>query len=457
MTKPPAEGSARSLSAVPEVPAAPVAPAASAVDPPATPARGPARLLHPDPVVRRLASLTLINCVGNGLSLAVSVLFFTRVLGLTAAQLGIGLTAAGVCGVAASVPAGRLADRFGTKPVLVVLVTLEAVGTVGYVLVRDYLAFVLLACAVTAVDRGSSAVRNALYAEVLPADRRVAGRAYLRVVTNVGLCLGTALASIALQLDSRPAYLTTILLDALSFAVVAVLYARVPTPGRPVAEAGAGQRSGRRRNPALRNAPFLAVTVLNSVLCLQFGMLEVGVPLWIIHETRAPRIVVAGTLIVNTVLVVCLQVRATRGTEQRALAARACRRGGLLVAGSALVIGLAHGLPPVAAAAVVLGGVALQGFGEVLSQAGGWALSYDLAGEGAHGAYQGVFNAGSSAALMLGPALVTTAVIGNGLLGWALLGAVFAAAGLAMAPVVRWAERRDAGTAPTAVATASAA
>ncbi|RKT11913.1 MFS transporter [Streptomyces sp. 1114.5] len=434
------------------------------------------RRLHPDPTVRRLAGITLVNTVGNGLSLSVAVLFFTRVLGLSAAQLGLGMTAAGLCGVVASVPAGRAADRWGARRVLVTLVSVQAVGTAGYALVHSYPAFVALACLVSAVDRGSAAVRNALYAEVLPADRRVAGRAYLRVVTNVGICLGTALGAIALQVDTRPVYVAAILADAASFVVAALLFHRlsdlrrssvversagggsavdgsvadqasktgVPKPSDP---SGKGAKQGRRRNPALRDGPFLALTVLNAVLCLQFAVLEVGVPLWIVQQTDAPRITVAGTLVVNTLLVITLQMRATRGIDERTAAARACGRAGMVLAASCLVLSLAHGLPAVAAAVVVLGGVVLQSLGEVVGQAGGWALSYDLAGERDHGAYQGVFNAGTAAALMAGPALVSTLVIGYGTIGWVVLGAVLAAAGLAMRPVVRWAGRRDAGLA----------
>ncbi|MFI9162212.1 MFS transporter [Kitasatospora aureofaciens] len=432
------------------------------------------RRLHPDPTVRRLAGITLVNTVGNGLSLSVAVLFFTRVLGLSAAQLGFGMTAAGLCGVVASVPAGRAADRWGARRVLVALVSAEAVGTAGYVFVHSYPAFVLLACAVSAVDRGSSAARNALYAEVLPADRRVAGRAHLRVVTNIGICLGTGLGAIALQLDTRAVYLSAILADAVSYVAVAFLLHRLPvvvapaaapvaaesrdragTPGASGTEGDSGTanpsdpvdkgvKQGRRGNPALRDGPFLAVTALCSVLGLQFAVLEVGVPLWIVQQTDAPRITVAGSLVVNTLMVIALQVRATRGTEERTAAARACRRAGLLLAASCLVLALAHGLPGILAAVVVLAGIALQSLAEVMGQAGGWALSYDLAGERGHGAYQGVFNAGTAAALMAGPALVSTVVIGYGPTGWAVLGAVLAAAGLAMGPAVRWAGRRDA-------------
>ncbi|MDY0815266.1 MFS transporter [Kitasatospora purpeofusca] len=432
-------------------------PAATAAPSSDLPTPGASRLLHPDPTVRRLARITLLNTVGSGLSLSVGVLFFTRFLGLSAGRLGFALTAAGLCGVLASVPAGRAADRWGARPVLVTLVSLTGLGTAGYTLVDGYPAFVALACLVSAADRGGAAVRNALYAQVLPADKRVAGRAYLRVVTNVGLCLGTGVGAIALQVDSRAGYLTAILADASSYLAVAVLFQRLRVPGgsgaAAAAAAGAGRADqaveagaagGRRRNPALRDGPFLVVTALGSVLALQFAMLEVGVPLWIVQQTDAPRITVAGTLIVNTVLVIAFQVRATRGIEHPVAAARACGRAGLILAASCLVLGLAHGTPAALAAVVVLVGVALQAVGEVLSQAGTWALSYDLAGEHAHGAYQGVFNAGMSAALMIGPAVVSTAVIGHGLAGWAALGALLAGAGLAMGPAVRWARRRGA-------------
>ncbi|SEG55701.1 Major Facilitator Superfamily protein [Actinacidiphila yanglinensis] len=427
----------------------PVPPSPAPPDPPAAGTRR-SRLLHPDPVIRRLAWLTLVNAFGNGLFMTVGVLFFTRALHFSAAGVGLGLTLAGLCGVLASMPGGRAADRWGTKPVLMALVIAEGAGMACYGLVHSFPVFVLLACLVTAVDRASSAVRNTLYAQALPKQARVEGRAYLRAVTNVAIGAGASLAALALQADSRQAYVTAILVDAATFAAVAVMLPSIPIPpaaGRAPAPVAAGTgRAGEPPRPrsALRDLPFLVVTVLNSVLTLQFGVIEVGMPLWLVQSTHAPRVLVAPLLIVNTVLVVLLQVRATRGTGELRAAAVAFRRGALLVAACCLVAATAHGLAATAACLVLLAAAVLQSLGEVLSQAGGWALSYALAREEAMGAYQGLFNAGSAAAMMLGPGLVTVTALDHGLAGWALLAALFAVAGAAMPFAVRWTERRHA-------------
>jgi MFS family permease len=416
--------------------------------PPGPGARRRARLLHPDPVVRRLAWMTFVNAFGSGLFMTVGVLFFTRALHFTAARVGLGLTVAGLCGVLASIPAGRAADRWGTKPVLMALVIAEAVAMACYGLVHGFAVFVLLACLATAADRGSSSVRSTLYAQALPKDVRVQGRAYLRAVTNVAIGAGASLGALALQADTRQAYLTAILVDAATFVVVAVMLPTVPSlPAQSAVAAAAGGGSaataaGAPPRSVLRDLPFLVVTGLNSLLCLQFALVEVGMPLWLVRSTHAPRVLVSPLLILNTVLVVLFQVRATRGTEQPRLAARAFRRGGLLVAACCLVAAVAHGLPPVAASLVLLAAAALQALGEVLSQAGGWALSYELAREDAMGAYQGLFNAGSSAAIMLGPALITVTVLAHGFAGWAVLAVLFTLSGQAMGPAVRWAGGR---------------
>lgn len=449
----------------------------STAAPPRTP-RAHQRLLHPEPVVRRLSWLVLVNTVGNGLFMTISALYFTRVAGLGVGQVGAGLTAAGLCGVAASIPAGRAADRWGSRRVLMVLSIVDAAGMASFTLVHSFAVFLPVVCAETALDRGAAAVRNALYADALPRETRVQARAYLRAVTNVGIGAGAALAAVALWADTRGAYVAAILVNAGTFVGVAVILPRIPMArGAGSGAAGGGAGSGAaggaapggtgsggagagsavagsrtalgaggprtavtRPRSALRDTPYLAVSALNALLTLQFAVLNVGIPLWVVRETHAPRAIVAAAMILNTVLVVVFQVRATRAMRDPRSAARACRRAGFMLAGACLVIALSHGLPAAAAATVLLAAVVLETAGEVFSQAGGWLLSYDLADPAAAGAYQGVFNAGASAGLMAGPAVVTTAVA-HGPLGWTLPAALFALSGAAMLPAARHAER----------------
>jgi predicted MFS family arabinose efflux permease len=340
--------------------------------------------------------------------------------------------------VLAGLPFGHLADRRGARRLLVVLLVLEGLSTLAFVAVDSFAAFVLVASAAAICDRGGSTVRNALIALAVPEGERVRGRALLRSLTNVGIGCGTAVAALALHYDSRPAYVTLIVADTCAFMVAAALLSRLP---RATADARAPGVEGVPRLAALRDRPYLAVTVLFGLISFQFGIFEIGLPIWVAEHTSAPRTVVAAALLVNTLLIVCLQVRASRGTEEASGAARACAWSGLLLGGACVLYAATAELPALGAVGLLLIAVVVQTGGELLSSAGGWGLSYALARPDAPGQYQGVFNSGFAAAIMLSPLVVTLLPLSLGWTGWIVLGALFALSGAALVPVTRWAER----------------
>lgn len=76
--------------------------------------RSIARAAFPPPgPIRILAAATFVNMVGSGFYLTSSLLFFTRVVGLTTNQVGFGLAVAALTGIACGVPLGHVADRVG--------------------------------------------------------------------------------------------------------------------------------------------------------------------------------------------------------------------------------------------------------------------------------------------------------------------------------------------------------
>jgi hypothetical protein len=401
------------------------------------------RIVPDDPLTRQLALATLVNRFGTGLFMTISALYFTRIVGLSVTQVGLGLTIAGGFGVAAGVPAGHAADRCGARPLLVTLVLVETAGLVAYTRVHSMTTFLPTVCIVAFVDQAGNTVRNTLIAVAVPTDRRATTRAYLRAVTNVGIGAGAGVAAFGLQADTRSAYVALILVDAATFVVAAAVLARLPVAGTAPR---AGTASGARRRRAYTDWPYLTVTALNAILILQFGLIEVGLPLWIVGHTRAPRAVVSVVLLVNTAMIVSLQVRSTRRIDSVPSAARAARRSGLLIAAACLIYAAAGDAGVWLAAAVILLGCVVQTFGELISSAAGWTLGYDLAAPDAPGAYQGVFNSGFAAAQMLAPVLVTATAIHLGWPGWAILAGMFSLAGAAIVPVSRWALRTRAVT-----------
>ncbi|MFD0350062.1 MFS transporter [Kitasatospora aburaviensis] len=363
----------------------------TAVRPPA-----PSRLLPDDPLLRRLVLMSLVNTVGNGMFATVGVLFFTRSVGLTPGGVALGLTAAGVCGMLAGVPMGRLADRIGSKRLLLVTGPLEALAVLGYAFVHSFAAFVALACVATVLERGSSAVRSALIARALPAESQVRARAVLRSVANAGFVLGSGGAALALQADSYRGYVAVLAVDAVTFLGATVLLAGLPAPEGPAARGaaatdttGEATTTDAARRTALRDGRYLLVTGLHGLLELQHAVLNVGLPLWAVLATDAPAAVIGAVNVLNCLLVVVFQVRASRGVADTGTAARACLRGALLLAAGSLAYAAAQYGSAALAVGVLLVGALVHSLGELLTSAGGWTLSLELADARSHGEYQG--------------------------------------------------------------------
>jgi hypothetical protein len=192
---------------------------------------------------------------------------------------------------------------------------------------------------------------------------------------------------------------------------------------------------------ALRDRPFLAFTVLDGLMSMHFGLLNIALPLWIATHTSAPRWLISLLLLVNTTAVVLFQVRAAQGTEELTGAARAARRAGLAIAAACVLWAASGSVPVLAAVALLVAGALAHVTGELWHSAAGWGISFGLAPAHAHGQYQGTYSMGMELGRMLAPIAVTTLAVGWGVPGWLLLGGLFLLLGAAVPPVVRWAAR----------------
>ncbi|MFI5845981.1 MFS transporter [Catenuloplanes sp. NPDC051500] len=392
------------------------------------------RLLPGPGPVRTLSIATLISTVGNGLWMASSALYLTRIVGLSVPQTGLALTTVALIMLVLSTPTGYLADNLGPRGVSIGCLLALGVTELAMLTVHSLPTFLLVAAPMAVFDAAQRSARGAIIGSAVPPDRRVHTRAYLRAVTNVGITVGAGAAGIGLAIGTREAFLAMIVGDAVSFMLAGLALTRL-TPVAPVRHTGSGPRL-----TALRDRPFLVLTVLDGLLAINFGLLEVAMPLWVADRTDAPHWMIAVVVVVNTVSVVLLQVRMSRGADGIPGAARASRRAGFALLAACLIFSTtAHSSGRLTMALLVLAAVA-HVIGELWYSAGGWGLSFGLAPEGAHGQYQGTFAMGHQFGQMLAPVVVTALTLGWGTPGWLLLGALFACAGTLVPPVARWAQ-----------------
>jgi MFS family permease len=385
--------------------------------------------------LRIMATSTFVNTFGNGLFLTSAALFYTRSVGLTASQVGLGLTLAGLASLLVGVPAGHLADLRGARELLIVLNVVEAGAMASLVLVHSFASFLVVTIAYSCIDKSSNAVRQGLVARVFAPEERVRGRAYLRSITNLGISFGAALSGLAIAADTREAYVALVLGDATTYLVAAWFLSRLPA-SVPGATAHTGGML-----IALRDRPFVAVTLLSGVMSIHYVLLEVALPLWIDRYTDAPTWTIALLFLINTACCVLFQVRAAQRAVDVRSSALSNRRGGVLLALSCVVFALSDGLPAALAVAVLVLGALVNVAGELFQAGGAWGLGFGLSPEHLQGQYQGLYTTGFAASNMIGPLLVTSTVIALGRPGWLIIGAIFVVAGVALVPVSAWAER----------------
>ncbi|WP_432101915.1 MFS transporter [Streptomyces sp. bgisy091] len=370
--------------------------------------------------------VSVIDKIGTGLWTGAATLYFVYVAHLSVAQIGLLMGLSGVVGIAGPPLGGRLADRFPVTRVLVVAQLARGAALLALLTTDDFALLVVFSALGALPDRASS-VLTKLFAARAAGPERVRYQAIQRTAANIGWAVGASGAAAALTVGSAASYRVLLLANVVSYAVMAILTLRCAEPpapnrvvtgtDRPVARAGA-------RSP-WRDRRYLSFTATEVWLFLDDSILQVGFPLWIVHATTAPVGLAPLVLVLNSALVVALQVPLSRfGTTTAAARRLLLPIGAVLLVGGAALATSASGGPWFSTAAVLLAAVAFT-LAEILHSLSSWELSVALAPAEAQGSYLGVHGLAQSAQRSLGPVVVGAAV-SLGAIAWPVLGATLA-------------------------------
>ncbi|WP_392671978.1 MFS transporter [Streptomyces sp. LN785] len=370
-----------------------------------------------------------LDRAGSGVWGASSVLYFTFVTGLDARKLGLLLGAAGVAGIVGSPLAGRLAARSPVRALLIGCHLLRLV-TLGLMLVCTGFYVLLPVVAVTSLGDRAAKTLEMLFATRLAGERRTTYQALSRSSANAGYAFGAGIAAVGLAVGTHGAYRALILADALSFLVAAALVWRTREPrdpGRVTARSGGAATADRSPAPnPWRDRGYLRFVLLDIPMNLDDSILNVGLPLWLVNHTEAPRAIVPAFLVINTVLVVVLQIRVSARVGEPRQAASAVLVYGVTTLGCCTVLATATGGGAWSASIALLVSAALVTGAELMRSVSSWELAVSLAPREARAPYLGVAGMAQSIQKSAGPLLMTGAVLTAGPAGWLVLGVAVA-------------------------------
>jgi MFS family permease len=165
------------------------------------------------------------------------------------------------------------------------------------------------------------------------------------------------------------------------------------------------------------------------------------IPLWLVQETDAPRVLLAFLFGTNTVMCIFLPMAAARGVKDVSTALRAIRVSSVFFVVSCLITLATHDTVGwVTIALVWLGHVTVTG-AELYLSAASWSFEAELMDPRRRGEYQGAAEFSSTLGRVWAPALYTFLAMNWGAVGWLLIASVVVVATVGLHPAVRSAQR----------------
>ncbi|WP_327189872.1 MFS transporter [Streptomyces xinghaiensis] len=395
-----------------------------------------------------LIGALVLDAVGNGLFLPLSLVYFLRLTDIPVGPLGVLISTANILTLPIPVWTGLLADRFGALPVVVASQVLHGLGYLAYGRADGPVSVFL---AVTLVASGVRFFWSAVFTAI--ADYADGSRSALTKETwfgwatmarTAGFGAGGLLTGLVIADGRADAYRAVAYGAAGCFAVAALVIAvfvRAPGPlhrgrgdgggegGTGEAEVRAGGRADGTGAPRagyrtlLRDGPFLALTGVNTIFAMTTMMLALALPTFVETGLHGPAGLTSAVLVGNTVLVALLAASVARRLapyrRTRVLAAAAVLWAVWSFAYSGLVPDRPSWVFPLLAAATLLFTLA-----ELMHAPISIGLATAVSPLAARGRYLAAYQYSFTFAGIVAPAFFTTLFELHRSLPWAALGAV---------------------------------
>jgi predicted MFS family arabinose efflux permease len=373
---------------------------------------------------------TLVNRAGS-MVLAFLVLYLTRERGFSAEHAGFILFLYGVGAIIAGPFAGRLADRWGSVPLMRASLFLSGAMLLVYPFAKTSPTIIVATLALAMLTEAFRPAAMSFFGEVVEPGRRKSAFSVYRLAINLGMAIGPALGGVLATISFRYLFIVDAATSLAAGTVLAVIALPRPehTPRRSPAERPSTANRLRLSTAAHADPRFLSFLLCVLPVVVVFFQHISSMPLFIVRDLGLSAATFGLLFSLNCVLIVFLEVPLNVSTahwpHRRTLAL------GALLSGAGFGVMAFAGSVPILVLSVVV-----WTFGEMLFFPGSAAYATDVAPAGRRGEYSGLYTMTFSLAFAIGPWAGTVVLERAGArLLWALtfvLGAIAAAMFLRM-------------------------
>lgn len=361
--------------------------------------------------LRRIQLGSALSAFGLGFTVPYLYVYVAQVRDLGAGTAGVVLAVFAMAALAVLPFTGRVIDRRGPLPVLLVASVVASLGAVALGFSSQVTAAVLSAAVLGA---GTAVMQPALATMLVRcSDTGTRTRAFAMqfFLQNLGLGIGGLVGGQIVDTERPASFTLLFLIEAVMFLVLGAITATVRMPRTPAVAAGVsgagGGAGGGGMRALLSHRAMVQLCVLGFVVFFAcYGQFESGLAAYGTEAAGIEPSTLGIALAANTAVIVVAQFVVLRLVERRRRS-RVIAAVGLIWAFAWIVAGyagLGHGSQTMATAAMI-STYALFGLGESMLSPTVAPLVADLAPESMVGQYNSAFALCKQLALAVGPAV----------------------------------------------------
>jgi len=367
--------------------------------------------------------------VGTGMTLPLVIVYLHESRGLSLAAAGVALSAVGAGGLAGTVAAGPVVDRFGAGWTAVAALLLAGAGTLAYLAVHGLPVAVVASLAQGAGFGATWVALIPLLVNAVTPNLRGDVLATNYGLTNLGLGVGSTIAGIVLAVSPN-AFRPLFVVDAITYLIFALWLCRLGELRRGGAAAPIAPEARTGYTMVIRDRALLAATGLNLLLVTAgYAQLTSAFPAWATGPAGVSKSIVGFAFAANTWAIAVAQLPILAYVRTRRRTRAVAVTGVLFALCWLIVLAAGHVSTAAAASAALIVAAAVFGLGETFLSPSLPAIVNDVASEDVRGRYVAVYSTSWQIGPMIGPAIAGVA-LGAGA-GGALLVGLAAACALA--------------------------